>query len=250
MPRLLASVLTRKALGIDPALPFQGSRAEAIAAIPGRVRKEVVLRKQWRDGVVAASVLVGTLSSCGGGGEGDPGESTGGISGSNSSGAGGAASMAGSAAGGTTGGGAGSAGAAVGGRAANPMTGTCAPEPKPPELGPMNYCFTYDYTTIPRDRVLDIGSYPLKEPLVAGQKNAVYLEPMGAGISLEIWGTDMNCGAGLEKLVSQDLASGQRCFELTPTSAYPELIVVLRGSNSNQTVGYSNIAVCSGGTCR
>jgi hypothetical protein len=89
-------------------------------------------------------------------------------------------------------------------------------------------------------------SFKLTTPMTAGEPYAVVLRVTGDNPAQpQISGTNGECGAAAEELLSETLSAGQHCVVLHPTAAHTDLLL-------SQTVIGAGVAIddlCANGSC-
>jgi hypothetical protein len=100
----------------------------------------------------------------------------------------------------------------------------------------------------------DVISYLLPQPMRAGQ---AYTFSAGLSVSnftgnLEIWGSNAECGPGLERLFSEPFASKVYCVQVNPTQDYDYVLIVeqFTGRNgSTAALSRYDTRACPAGSC-
>ncbi len=229
------------------------------------------IRSAKKQGLGALLVVASTAGFSCGGGESADGD------GVSAAGAGADASSGGSAAGASSGGGAagvstgGSAGVATAG--ADGSSSTCGTfEPGSASKDVTRYCGNHcspgTYRELPYGSVMKncyeyvfqqgvgvqndipstsigIRNIKLSEPMVAGQPYAFSSENRHPIQQTEFWGTDAECGVGLELLWSGPQPRETiDCWEFMPSAAYTNVLMVWKGGGQHY-----GVTLCPQGSC-
>lgn len=99
--------------------------------------------------------------------------------------------------------------------------------------------------------VFSVRDFALPNPMVANVPYAISEVVKGYGpLSLELWGTDSECGKGKELLWWAPMMSGIVCAEFIPTAAHSHVLAVLRQLKDADFLHYhQELGLCPAGTC-
>jgi hypothetical protein len=100
-----------------------------------------------------------------------------------------------------------------------------------------------------------IISYQLPQPMKAGQPYTFSFTYANSNFTgdLELWGTNAECGPGLEKLATEPLVSKVVCATVHPAADYPYLLFVEnhtgKGNALTAASSMSGLTACPTATC-
>jgi hypothetical protein len=100
---------------------------------------------------------------------------------------------------------------------------------------------------IPNADGTTIRSLNLEEAIQAGEPYAISMEFLFDIGVLELWGSNEECGAGVEELYSSPgmgLAGTTFCLDITATQPFSHIIMVWR-----MGAEHADFTFCPGGTC-
>lgn len=99
--------------------------------------------------------------------------------------------------------------------------------------------------------VFGVRDIALVTPMVANVPYAISEALQGHGpLSLELWGTDAECGKGKELLWWAPMQSGIVCAEFTPSADHSHVLAVLRQLRDADFFHYhAELGLCPQGTC-
>jgi hypothetical protein len=114
--------------------------------------------------------------------------------------------------------------------------------------GPISNCYGYDPTGVgqPADAEISVRSIALADPLAAGSEMAFSIEWIAGGASIEYWGTNESCGAGVERLSSAtSLAPNITCSTWEGTAEFNHVLMVwVQGGGQ-----HGDVTLCAAGSC-
>jgi hypothetical protein len=105
------------------------------------------------------------------------------------------------------------------------------------------------------DVYTSVISRKLPEPMKAGQPYtfSIALSNRNYTGDLELWGSDSECGPGLERLYSAPFDSRTYCTEVHPSGDYPYVLFVRqftgKGGASSAAQNYAQFYACPTGSC-